>query len=214
MLTIVLKCTTCTSTLRDLDRLLHPRVPPLVRAPSHMELLILSRTEESVEEQEIRESLHMDTAPPSSATETTSTQNQQPKLAPVPPSLPHRNPDTLPGADEFKVPGPALSQVSSSYPQATAPPSVEPAPPPSHGYNVASPARFPSLGNSDFNDTLHPSQAHEVPPSFLSEVVAASEALCLGAALEVINVKEYDDDDDDDDEEMPSIDMGSDSTEP
>jgi len=217
MLTIVLKGTTSTSTLRDLDRLLHPRVPPLVQAPSHMGLLTLSRTEESVEEQEIRESLHMDAVPPSGATETTSTQNQQPKLTPAPPSLPpHRNPDTLLGAHEFKVPGPAPSQVSSSYPQAAAPPSVEPAPPPSHGYNVASPARFPSRGNSDFNDTLHPLQAHEAPPSFLSEVVTASEALCLGAAPEVIDVKEYDDDDDDDDddEEMPSIDMGSDSTEP
>jgi hypothetical protein len=105
--------------------------------------------------------------------------------------------------------------VSSSYPQAAAPPSVEPAPPPSHGYNVASPAaQFPSQGNSDFDDALHPLQAHEAPPSFLGEVVTASEALCLGAAPEVIDVKGYDDDDDDDDddEEMPSIDMGSDST--
>lgn len=208
MLTIVRKRTTSTSTLRDLDRLLHPRVPPLVRAPLHMELLTLSCTEESVEEQEIRESLHMDAFPPSSATETTSAQNQQPKSAPAPPSLPpYRNPDMLPNADEFKVPGPAPSQVS--YPQAAAPPSLEPAPTPSYGYNVASPAGFLSQGNSDFNDTLHPLQAHEAPPSFMGGVVTASEESRLGAAPEVIKAKE--DDDDDDDEEMPSIDMGSDS---
>jgi len=180
-----------------------------------MELLTLSRTEESVEEQEIRESLHVDTVPPSSATEMTSTQNQQPKLATAPPSLPpYQNPNTLPSADESNVPGPATSQVPSSYPQPAAPPSLEPVPTPSHGYNAASPARFPSQGNSDFNDTLHPVQAHEAPPSFLSRVVTAPEESRLGAAPEVINAKG--DDDDDDDEEMPSIDMGSDSdsTEP
>jgi len=210
MLTIVLKGPTSTSTLRDLDRLLHPRVPPLVRGGSHMELLTLSRTEESVEEQEIRESLHMDAVPPSSATETTSTQNQQPKLAPAPPSLPpYRNPDALPSADESNVPGPAPSQAPSSYPQPAAPPSLEPVPTPSHGHSVASPARFPSQGNSDFNDTLHPLQAHEAPPSFVSGVVTAPEESRLAVAPEVINAKG--DDDDDDDEEMPSIDMGSDS---
>jgi len=216
MLTTVLKGTTSTSTLRDLDRLLHPRVPPLVRGSSHMELLTLSRTEESVEEQEIREGLHVDAVLPSSATETTSTQNQQPKLATAPPSLPpYRNPDTSPSADESKVPGQAPSQVPSSYPQPAAPPSLEPAPTPSHGYNATSPARFPSQGISDFNDTLHPLQAHEALPSSVSGVVNAPEESRLGAAPEVINAEGVDDDGDDD-EEMPSIDMGSDSdsTEP
>ena len=209
MLTIVLKGATSTSTLRDLDRLLHPRVPPLVRGSSHLELLTLSHTEESAEEQEIRESLHMDTVPQSSATETTSAPNQQPKLAAAPPFLPHRKPDALPSADEFKVPEPAPSQVPSSHPQAAAPPSLEPAPTPPHGYNVASSARSPSQGNTDFNDTSHPLQAHEAPPSFMSRVVTAPEESRLGAAPEVITTKE--DGDDDDDEEMPSIDMGSDS---
>ena len=210
MLTIVLKGTTSTSTLRDLDRLLHPRVPPLVRGSSHVELLTLSRTEESAQEQEIRESLHMDAVPQSSATETTSAQNQQPKLAAAPPFLPpYRKPDTLPSADEFKVPEPAPSQGSSSYPQAATPPSLELAPTASHGYNVASPARSPSQGNTDFDDTLQ-LQAHEAPPSFVSRVVTVSEEPHLDSAPEAINAKE-DDDDGDDDEEMPSIDMGSDS---
>ena len=195
MLTTVLKSTT---TLRDLDRLLHPRVPPLVRAPSHIELLSLSHTEESVEEQEIRQSLHIAVVPPPRATDNTCAENQQSIAAPALPSLPslspYRNSDTSPNVDERKVPEPA------------APSSLEPASTPSHVYDVASPARFPHQGHSNFNDTLHPLQAREGPPLFTSGVVTASEESRLSAVPAVINVAE-----DDDDEEMPSIDMGSDS---
>ncbi|KAH9006875.1 rRNA processing/ribosome biogenesis-domain-containing protein, partial [Lactarius hatsudake] len=43
----------------DLDRLLHPRVPPLVLALPHVESLCLFRREESLEERELRESLRI-----------------------------------------------------------------------------------------------------------------------------------------------------------
>jgi hypothetical protein len=192
MLTNVLKGTT---TLRDLDRLLHPRVPPLVRAPSHIELLSLSHTEESVEEQELRQSLHIAVVPPSRVTDNTCAENQQSIAAPALRSpSPYQNSDTSPNVDERKVPEPA------------APSSLEPASTPSHVYDVASPARFPHQGHSNFNDTLHPLQAREGPPLFTSGVVTVSEESRLSAVPAVLNVA-----DDDDDEEMPSIDMGSDS---
>ena len=208
MLTIALKGTPSTSTLRDLDRLLHPRVPPLVRAPSHIELLSLSHTEECVEEREIREGLLMDVIPPPNTVGTTCTENQQSIPGRASPSLPlSRTADTLPNVDGSKVPGPAPLQVSSPYPQAAALPSLEPTSTPSHVHDSASPARFPGHGYSDSDGTLHPLKAHEAPPSLMSGVTASEESRS-GAVPEVVNAV---DDNDDDDEEMPSIDMRSDS---
>jgi hypothetical protein len=208
-LTTPLKGAPSTSTLRDLDRLLHPRVPPLVRPSSHVELLSLSRAEESVEEQKIREGLHVDVIPSSSTIETTCAENQQSTPAPASSFPLFRTSDTLPNVNEPKVPEPAPLQMSSPHPQGAASPNLEPAYTPSHGHDTASPARFPGHGYSDSNDTSHPLQAREAPPSLMSGVVTASEESRLGAVPGVVNV--VDDDDEDDDEEMPSIDMGSDS---
>lgn len=51
-------------TLRNLDILLHPRVPPLVRSLPHVESLSLFRAEEPQEEIETREALGLETAHP------------------------------------------------------------------------------------------------------------------------------------------------------
>jgi hypothetical protein len=148
----------------------------------------------------------MDVIPPPNAIETTCAENQQSILTPgsLPLSL-SRTSDTFPKVDEPKVSGPAPLQLSSPHSQAASP-SPEPASTSSHVHDPGSPARFPGHGYSDPNDTLHPLQAREAPPSLMSGVTASEESR-LGAMSEVINVVN----DDDDDEEMPSIDMGSDS---
>lgn len=202
-----LKDTSSTSTLKELDRLLHPRVPPLVRAPPHIELLSLSRTEESAEEQEIRESLHLSVTLPSG--ETTGKENPPLIPASAPASLPlHPNPDTLSNVDEPKMATPAPLQQSPLYPQASAQPDPRPAPVPTYRLNVSSPAQIPSTGRLYSNDTLCLPQAEEVPPPIMSGVVTATEGSHLGTALEATKAVQ---EDDDDDEEMPSIDMASDS---
>jgi len=203
-----LKDTPSTSTLKELDRLLHPRVPSLVRAPLHIELLSLSRTEESVEEQEIRESLHLSVVLPSGETSGAENPSSIPISAPAPPPH-HPDPGTFSDADEPNTPAPAPLQLSPLYPQASAPPNIRPVPIPSHVSSVSSPAQIPSTGRLYLDDTLCPPQADGVIPSLMSGVVTATEGSHLGTVLEATNAVQ--EDDDDDDEEMPSIDMGSDS---
>jgi pre-rRNA-processing protein RIX1 len=199
-----LKDTPSTSTLKELDRLLHPRVPSLVRAPLHFELLSLSRTEESVEEQEIRESLRLSVVLPSS--ETTGAETPPSISTSMPALLSHHpNPNTLSDVDEPEMPTPQ----PPLYPQASTPPDLRPALVPSHVSSVSSPAQIPSMGRLYSNDTLCPPEADGVTPSSMSGVVTASEGSHLGTVLGATNAVQ--EDDDDEDEEMPSIDMGSDS---
>ena len=200
-----LKDTPSTSTLKELDRLLHPRVPPLVRAPPHIELL--SRIEESAEEQEIRESFRLSVVFPSSETTGAENRSSIPASAPAPLPL-HSNPDTSSNVDEPKTPALAPLQQSPLHPQVSVPPDPKPTPVPSHIFNVSSPAQIPSTGRLYSNDTLCLRQAEEVPPQLMSGVVTATEESHLGTALEATNAVQ---EDDDDDEEMPSIDMASDS---
>jgi hypothetical protein len=209
MLTRVPKNTPSTSTLKELDRLLHPRVPSLVRAPLHIELLSLSRTEESIEEQEIRESLHLNVVLPSNV-ETTGAENPPSISAstPAPLSHHHPDPDTSPDVVEPEMPAPVPLQQPPLYPQASAPPDLRPAPVPSHVSSVSSPAQILSTGRLYSNDTLCPPQADRVAPSSMIGVVTASEGSHLGTVLGASNAVQ---EEDTDDEEMPSIDMGSDS---
>ena len=204
---IFLKDTPSSSTLRELDRLLHPRVPPLVRAPPHIELL--SRADESVEEQEIRNSLHLSVVRPSSETTDAENRSSIPASAPAPLPL-HSNSNTSSNVDEPKTPAPAPVQQSPLHPQVSVPPDPKPASVPPI-FNVSSPAQIPTTGRLYSNDALCLPQAKEIPPQLMSGVVTATEGSHLGTALEATNAVQGDDDDDDDDEEMPSIDMASDS---
>lgn len=165
-------------------------------------MLSLSRTEESVEEQEIRESLRLSVVLPSS--ETTGAETP-PSISTSMPALLSHHPNPLSDVDEPEMPTPQ----PPLYPQASAPPDLRPAPVPSHVSSVSSLAQIPSIGRLYSNDTLCPPQADGVTPSSKSRVVTASEGSHLGTVLGATNAVQ--EDDDDEDEEMPSIDMGSDS---
>lgn len=195
--------------MRELDRLLHPRVPSLVWASPHVELLSLSHTEESVEEQEIRESLHLSVVLPSD--ETRGTINPPSIIATAPcPRTVHPNIETLSNVDEPKMPTPAPLQQAPLHPQAPAPSDLGTAHRHPHMLNVSPAAQVPSTGRLNSNDTLNLTQADEISSASMSGVVTPAEGSHLGTILEVTKAVQ-EEDDDDEEEEMPSIDMGSDS---
>jgi len=204
-----LKDTPSTSTLRELDRLLHPRVPSLVRVSPHVELLSLSHTEESVEEQEIRESLHLSVVVPSGETRGAINPLSITTTAPCPRTV-HPNTETLSNVDEPKTPIPAPLQQALLHPQAPASSDLGTAHGPPHMLNVSPAVHIPSTGLNS-NDTLYLTQADEISSASMSGVVTPAEGSHLGTILEVTNPVQEEEDDDDDDEEIPSIDMGSDS---
>ncbi|KAH9844088.1 rRNA processing/ribosome biogenesis-domain-containing protein [Rhodofomes roseus] len=61
--------------MRDVDLLLHPRVPPLVRSLPHVEMLSLFREEEGDEEAEMRKAMGLATAEETLSTLPSTTQN-------------------------------------------------------------------------------------------------------------------------------------------
>lgn len=202
--------TPSTSTLRELDRLLHPRVPSLVRASPHVELLSISHTEESVEEQEIRECLHLSVVQPSGETGGAINPSSITTTAPSPRTV-HPNIETLSNVDEPKTPAPAPLQQAQLHPQAPAPSDLGTPHRLPHMLNVSPAAHVPNTGCPNSNDTLNLTQADEISSASMSGVVTTAGGSHLGTILEVTNAVQEDDDNDDDDEEMPSIDMGSDS---
>ncbi|KAH9045464.1 hypothetical protein EDB85DRAFT_2070270 [Lactarius pseudohatsudake] len=192
-------------TLRDLDRLLHPRVPPLVLALPHVESLCLFRREESLEERELRESLRMAISPHHDS-ETASVESQPPTIGPALASLaPHPNPHTLTGGGASNTPAPALLMpLLQSAALANPKPSS-----PSHTPKVSSPPQLQSQSRQSpkSSDTLRPVQAQDADIApFMSGDVEVSEESRSGARAVI-----YLGEDEDEDEEMPSIDMGSDS---
>ncbi|KAI0284276.1 rRNA processing/ribosome biogenesis-domain-containing protein [Russula aff. rugulosa BPL654] len=197
-----------TATLRELDRLIHPRVPSLVRASPHIELLSLSRTEESVEEQEIRESLHLNVVLPTGETRGAINPSSITITTPCPQTV-HPNIETLSNVDEPKTPAPVPLQQAPLRPQAPASFDLEGAHGPSHMLNVSPAAQIPSIGRLNSNDTLYLTQADEISSASMGGVVTAIEGPHLGTTLEATSVVQ--EEEDNDDEEMPSIDMGSDS---
>ncbi|KAH9049102.1 rRNA processing/ribosome biogenesis-domain-containing protein [Lactarius hengduanensis] len=192
-------------TLRDLDRLLHPRVPPLVLALPHVESLCLFRREESLEERELRESLRIAISPHHDS-ETASVEGQSPTIGPALASLvPHPNPHALADGGASNTPAPALLMpLLQSAALANPKPSS-----PSHTPKVSSPPQFQSQSRQSpkSSDTLRPVQAQDADIApFMSGDVEVSEESRSGARAVI-----YLGEDEDEDEEMPSIDMGSDS---
>lgn len=197
--------TPSTFTLRDLERLLHPRVPPLARALPNIESLCLFRRDESLEERELRESLRIAISPHHDR-ETEGAESQLPTIGPALASqTSHPNSHTLADVEASNTLAPVLVSL---YPQPTALVDPKPSPSPSHTAKVSSSPPSPSQAwcSEKPNETLRPGQAQAIVP-YLSGGVDASEETRSGAKAEVIYLRA----DEDDDEEMPSIDMGSDS---
>jgi hypothetical protein len=193
-----------TFTLRDLDRLLHPRVPPLVRALPHVESLCLFRREESLEERELRESLRVAISPRHDK-ETAGAESQPPTIGPALASqVPHPSPHTLADVGASITPAPAFLPP---YPQSAALVSPKPPPSPSLTPRVSSPSQLQSQARHPpkSNDTWRPVQAQNIAPLVSGDIEVPEESRS-GATAEVLYLGE-----DEDDEEMPSIDMGSDS---
>ena len=179
-----------------------------MRASSHVELLSLSRTEESVEEQEIRESLHLSVVLPSGETKGAIGPSSA-ITAPCPRTV-HPDIETLSNVDESRTPAPTPLQQAPLRPQVPGSFDLGDAhrDGPPHMLNVSPAAQNPSTGHLNSNDTLHLTQTEEIPSGSMSGIVAAVEGSHLGTIQEVTNVLQ---EEEDDDEEMPSIDMGSDS---
>lgn len=163
-------------------------------------MLSLSRNEESVEEQEIRESLHLSVVLPSGKTGGAINPTSIITIRPCPPTV-HPNIGTLSNVDESKTPTPAPLQQAPLQPQAPASSDHGAAHGLSDLLNVSPAAQIPSTGRRDSDDTCL-TRADEISLASMSGVVTTAG----GSHLEVTKVQE-----DDDDEEMPSIDMGSDS---
>lgn len=192
-------------TLRDLDRVLHPRVPPLVLALPHAESFCLFRREESLEERELRESLRIAISPHHDS-ETASLESQPPTIGPALASLaPHPNPHTLADGGSSNTPAPALLMP---HLQSAALANPKPSSP-SHTPKLSSPPQLQSQSRQSpkSSDTLRPIQAQDADIApFMSGDVEVSEESRSGARAVI-----YLGEDEDEDEEMPSIDMGSDS---
>ncbi|KAH9179758.1 hypothetical protein EDB89DRAFT_1841888 [Lactarius sanguifluus] len=135
-------------TLRDLDRLLHPRVPPLVLALPHVESLCLFRRDESLEERELRESLRIAISPHHDS-ETASVESQPPTIGPALASLaPYPNPHTLADDSASNTPAPALLMPRlQSAALANPKPSS-----PSHTLKVSSPPQLQSHGDVEVSE--------------------------------------------------------------
>ena len=189
-------------TLRDLERLLHPRVPPLARALPHVESLCLFRREESLEERELRESLRIAVSSHNDR-ETAGAESQAPTigLALASPA-PHPNSHTLADVSASNKLAPVLL---SPILQLATQINPKPCPLPSHTPKASSSPQLQSQAEKP-NETLRPVQAQQIAP-FISGDVEASEETRSRPRAEVIYLRE----DEDEDEEMPSIDMGSDS---
>ncbi|KAG6916712.1 hypothetical protein DXG01_005661 [Tephrocybe rancida] len=142
-------------TLRDLEVLLHPRVPPLVRSLPHVESLSLFRAEEPQEEADVREELRLQGAFPDqpnvheedivmegSATPQSPPINRiQPMKVDVLPSLLPPLPSTTPSAQAPHVP-PLLTTPANNVEEPRIQPVVQKsAPKPVVSQSVAVPVR-------------------------------------------------------------------------
>ncbi|KAH8094810.1 rRNA processing/ribosome biogenesis-domain-containing protein [Cristinia sonorae] len=185
-------------TFADLDLLLHPRVPPLVRSLPHVEMLSLFRAEEGQEESDTRQALHLGANHESQNSNSSIDTTEQSTLAQTAPTAP---PIQLPPLSTVR---PAISgQVDPTRvmarPVEAQPPSL-----------VANPS-----------PASKPAQVASVPAPNQHQYVATTSiqppVRTLGVDLEAritpVDIQMVPDGADDDDEPMPSIDADSDSDE-
>ncbi|KIK44256.1 hypothetical protein CY34DRAFT_802866 [Suillus luteus UH-Slu-Lm8-n1] len=166
---------------QEVDLLLHPRSPPLVRPLPHVEALSLFRAEESNEELAARTSLALATAYDANIMDVVDpimvTPATEPTPHPVPTHLPMSTPEiTAPGPNSILTPVPASQKVTSLITKAPTKTSADILP----AISSRQPAKSQLPPSSSQMELM-------VEPRFIPVVV------------------------DDEEEEMPDIDMESDS---
>lgn len=211
-------------TLRDIDLLLHPRVPPLVRSLPHVEMLSLFREEEGDEELNMRRALGLANVDETLLTQPSSSQHPDapPELvnAPSVPTLGRVESvvnDSIPGQFPTPIRQPTQIQIS---PPATVTQSATIL---GHAVPTTSNTRSAGASNQEIVDTLHgqgppplarpstTSTAASYPSAIQPPIPGSSTATTStpgphsqpGASMLM--------DEDDEDEPMPAINMDSDS---
>lgn len=224
--------------LRDIDLLLHPRVPPLVRSLPHVEMLSLFREEEGDEEQGMRKTLGLASADETLFTLPSNPQRPEappePVNAPSVPSLGVTEPvakSSNPG--QFTTPIRQLPQMQISPPAANAPQPIasRPATTLAHAAPTASTPDIAAASNQERADTLHgqgpPLPSQSAPPDQTTPTAAPYTSVIqppiagASTAPSTTSVPEpralsgasisMDQNEDDEDEPMPTINMDSDS---
>ena len=223
--------------LRDIDLLLHPRVPPLVRSLPHVEMLSLFREEEGDEELGMRKSLGLATADETLLTLPSSLQRPEvppePVAGPSVPTLGRAEPvanSSIPG--QFATSIRQLPQVQISLPTPHAPQPIvsRPAATQMDAITTSSTSYISAASNQE-SDSSHgqgpPLSSHPTPPAQATPTAASyasviqppitgtSTAPTATSALEPRVLSRasalMDEDKDDEDEPMPAINMDSDS---
>ncbi|KAI0743285.1 rRNA processing/ribosome biogenesis-domain-containing protein [Irpex lacteus] len=202
----------------DVDLILHPRVPPLVRALPHVESLSLFQAEESNEELDARRQVGVATLSEATAPMQTQTQTH----APHDENEFVQTSELVPGVSTREE-GPSAAQTAFASSEAS------PLPPPQNASTSAS-ADISSTPTSEPKpSTIAPQPQTEQPKPAVSNVhqshtqnqqpafafrgpAAPSNSSTTGATAPVpVPIVKPMAVDDDEDEPMPSIDMGSDS---
>ncbi|KAI0677400.1 rRNA processing/ribosome biogenesis-domain-containing protein [Trametes maxima] len=198
----------CISVPAEIDLLLHPRVPPLVRSLPHVEMLSLFRAEESHEESSTRTNVGLGVVEEGPDVSDAAVLSALSVDALSRDSLPRAGEATK-NADILK----AQAQNGSAMQVDVAPPagpstviarvadaSIPPA--------SAVPAVPPAAASTSKNFQVPPSSLPPPPDPLPSNTAASDARSAMNTAALVTSTSAGDDEDD---EPMPTIDMGSDS---
>lgn len=220
--------------LRDVDLLLHPRVPPLVRSLPHLEMLSLFREEEGEEELGMRKALGL-----ASADETLSTLSSNSQRPGAPPEL--VDAPSVPALGRTEAV--ANSSVSGQFPTPIRHPQIQISPAATvaqpiasypatmllHAVSTTSTAHIAAASNQEKIDTLNgqgpPLVSHPTLPvgttptaasypSVIQPPIAGPSTAPLTASTPEPRSQpgmSMPMDEDDEDEPMPAINMDSDS---
>ncbi|GLB33999.1 putative rRNA processing/ribosome biogenesis [Lyophyllum shimeji] len=170
-------------TFRNLELLIHPRVPPLVRSLPHVESLSLFRAEESQEETNIRQELGLRSAVPDQPSSTTETQ------------------DVI--MEEDSRTSAAKTDMNSVKSNALSPPPPKP---------PSTPSNLPTKPTADAQQTpISEVQSSIEPPRPKANVAESATAKPVIPPQPMVVRTQGGENDEDEDDEMPAINMESDS---
>ncbi|TCD69857.1 hypothetical protein EIP91_005934 [Steccherinum ochraceum] len=195
-------------TFRNLDLLLHPRVPPLVRSLPHLETLSLFRAEEGQEELEARQALHLGahheleppTEPPTGSATPVSTASLDPAVRP--PSSASQVPlvtSAVAPPTRIQPAATGLMRQSQSVAFQQEPPKLPSAPPSS--------SAAPTVDRPETHTVAGSSSSIQAP------VRSTNPSSTTAVEPTPADVRMVVEDEEDEDEPMPSIDAESDSDE-